>query len=46
MLKLDEYCRKHYHQTVARIPPYVIGILLGWLLYKTKDRKIDINRVG
>lgn len=32
-------------ETFARIPPYMIGILLGWLLHKTKDRRIDINRV-
>ncbi|KAK4008049.1 hypothetical protein OUZ56_013206 [Daphnia magna] len=44
MQKLDEYCRKHYHQTIARIPPYVMGILLGWLLHKNKDSKININR--
>ncbi|XP_057375604.2 nose resistant to fluoxetine protein 6-like [Daphnia carinata] len=44
MQKLNEYCRKHYHLTIARIPPYVMGILLGWLLHKTKDRKIQINK--
>ncbi|XP_046643543.1 nose resistant to fluoxetine protein 6-like [Daphnia pulicaria] len=44
MLKLNEYCRKHYHHTIARIPPYIIGILLGWYLHKIKDTKINLNK--
>jgi hypothetical protein len=42
---MDEYFDKHYSDTSARIPSYLIGILLGWLLHKTKDRKILINKV-
>lgn len=46
MLKLNEYCRKHYHHTIARIPPYILGILLGWFLHKKKDTEINLNKVG
>uniref|UniRef100_A0A0P5Y8E9 Nose resistant to fluoxetine protein n=1 Tax=Daphnia magna TaxID=35525 RepID=A0A0P5Y8E9_9CRUS len=44
VLKIDAYADKHYVQTSARFPSYLIGILLGWLLYKTKDQKIHINK--
>jgi hypothetical protein len=43
--KMDTYYDKHYTDTTARIPPYLIGILLGWLLHKTQGRKIYINKV-
>ena len=43
--RIDDYCHYHYYQTYARIPPYIIGILLGWILHNVKDRKININRV-
>ncbi|XP_046631179.1 nose resistant to fluoxetine protein 6-like isoform X4 [Daphnia pulicaria] len=42
--KMDTYYDKHYTDTTARIPPYLIGILLGWLLHTTKGRKIYINK--
>ncbi|XP_045034184.1 nose resistant to fluoxetine protein 6 isoform X2 [Daphnia magna] len=42
--RIDVYSQLHYMETFARIPPYMIGILLGWLLHKTKDRRIHINR--
>ncbi|KAI9551728.1 hypothetical protein GHT06_022064 [Daphnia sinensis] len=44
MLKINAYAEKHYMNTFARFPTYIIGILLGWLLHKTKDKKIRINK--
>jgi ABC-type methionine transport system permease subunit len=43
--KIDVYVDKHYSEIFARMPPYLIGILLGLLLYKTKDKTIHINKV-
>ncbi|XP_059353377.1 nose resistant to fluoxetine protein 6-like [Daphnia carinata] len=43
-LKIDIYADKHYAETFARFPSYIIGILLGWLLYKTKNKTIHINK--
>ncbi|XP_057379361.1 nose resistant to fluoxetine protein 6-like isoform X1 [Daphnia carinata] len=42
--RIDVYSQRHYMETFARIPPYMIGILLGWLLHKTKDKRIHINK--
>ncbi|XP_057379363.1 nose resistant to fluoxetine protein 6-like isoform X1 [Daphnia carinata] len=44
LVKLDAFANKHYLDTFARMPPYIIGILLGWLLHKTKNKKIHINK--
>lgn len=44
ILKLDEFANKHYLETFARMPPYIIGILLGWLLHKTRNKNIHINK--
>lgn len=38
-LKANEYFRDHYMQTYARFPPYLIGILVGWILYNTNQKK-------
>lgn len=45
MAKFDEYARLHYVKTYARISPYLIGILLGWLLHKTKAQTLQMNKV-
>ena len=29
----------------TRLPAYLVGILLGWILHRTKDLTIFINRV-
>ncbi|XP_046631188.1 nose resistant to fluoxetine protein 6-like isoform X2 [Daphnia pulicaria] len=42
--EINVYADKHYSETFARMPPYLIGILLGLLLYKTKDKTIHINK--
>ena len=45
--KISDYCHLFYHPTYTRISPYLIGILLGYLLHKTKDRGVvQINKVG
>lgn len=43
--RLEEFADKHYTQTLARMPPYIIGILLGCFLHQTNDKKIHINKV-
>ena len=40
---INKYFRNFYFQTFCRMPPYVIGILLGWLLYRTKDKAMNIQ---
>ena len=36
----------YYRQTYCRLPPYIIGILLGCLLHRTKDREnIQLKKV-
>ena len=46
MERVNDYISLHYARTYARIPVYLIGILLGWLLHNTKNLKIHINRVN
>ena len=43
--KVDEFFKYHYLQTHSRIPPYIIGILLGWILHQIKNKNIYINGV-
>ena len=45
MKKIAAYAQLHYVNTFARIPSYIIGILLGWLLHKTKARTFHMNKV-
>lgn len=45
MAKLDEYCTKVYLQTYTRFPAYLLGILLGWILDRTRNKKLIINKV-
>ena len=39
------YYSDYYYQMWTRSPPYLIGILLGFLLHQTKNKKIFINKV-
>ena len=39
------YYSDYYYQMWTRSPPYLIGILLGFLLHQTKNKKILINKV-
>ncbi|XP_059352860.1 nose resistant to fluoxetine protein 6-like isoform X2 [Daphnia carinata] len=34
----------YYVQTWTRFPPYILGIMLGWLLHKTKNRTLKLNK--
>ena len=43
--KIDDYVLNHYMETFSRIPPYLIGILLGWHLHMRKNEKIRIHKV-
>ncbi|XP_046631169.1 nose resistant to fluoxetine protein 6-like isoform X3 [Daphnia pulicaria] len=42
--RIDDYVLNHYMETFSRIPPYLIGILLGWLLHMKKNKKITIHK--
>lgn len=35
----------YYVQMWTRFPPYLFGILLGWILYRTKNSKVNMNKV-
>ena len=39
------YSIKYYIQTWTRAPPYILGILLGWLVHTTKNKQIKFNKV-
>ena len=36
---------KYYIQMWTRFPPYLAGILLGWILHQTRNISIVINKV-
>lgn len=36
----------NYVKPWCRFSPYIIGILLGYILYTTKDRPVKINPVS
>ncbi|XP_057379360.1 nose resistant to fluoxetine protein 6-like [Daphnia carinata] len=42
--RIDDYVHNHYLDTFSRIPAYLIGILLGWILHNTKNRKVYMNK--
>ena len=41
----DKYFQLYYIKTYARIPPYLIGIILGWLIHNTRSTKIQMEKV-
>ena len=45
MNNIDTYCAVYYNQVYARIPPYLVGIILGSFLHWTKDRKLNWSPV-
>jgi len=42
--KIDDYWYYFYIQTYCRLPPYIIGILLGWLLHKSNAKDLVISQ--
>ena len=40
------YNNDYYVQMWTRFPPYLVGILLGYLLHHTKNKKVVINKVN
>ena len=34
-----------YNQMWNRFPPYLLGILIGWILHITKNKTITVNKV-
>ena len=45
MKQAPEYTALHYVKTLNRLTPYLIGILLGWILHRTKNSKLFITKV-
>jgi len=47
LAKFNEYWHLFYVQTYARISPYILGILLGWMLHNIQMRRgtIKMNKV-
>lgn len=39
------YFDDYYIQMWARSPPYILGILLGWILNCTKKSKVEMSKV-
>ena len=37
--------QNYYVQMWARIPPYLFGIILGWILHRTKNAHLKLNKV-
>ncbi len=42
---VEVYGKMNYSQVYTRIPPYLLGILLGWIIHITKNKNFNINRV-
>ena len=36
----------YYAQTYVRAQPYIYGILIGYVLFKMRGKKLDIHWVG
>lgn len=43
--KVSEYFQSYYAQTLNRLAPYLVGILLGWILNRTRNLKLVIQKV-
>ncbi len=43
--QLPKYFQYYYTRTLNRIPAYLVGIMLGWILHRTKNSKILILKV-
>ena len=41
-----DFKRKYYSQAWTRAPPYMVGILMGWFLHKTKRTQLYFSRVS
>lgn len=41
---VTDYFKYYYTQPHVRIPPYIIGIGLGYFIFKTKGVKIEISK--
>ncbi len=46
MKMASEYLQSYHVDPFARCPPYLIGILLGWILHKTKNSNVYLNKVN
>ncbi|CAH0585974.1 unnamed protein product [Chrysodeixis includens] len=44
--EFSDYLRKYYFNTLARAPPFFIGMVYGYLLYLCKDKKIRISKIN
>ena len=46
MKRNPKYMAYYYINTLTRCPPYLVGILLGWMLNRAKSRNLTIKKVG
>lgn len=44
-LLTTKYFTKHYTSTHIRASPWFLGVALGYIIYKTKDQKVIIQKV-
>ena len=40
-----EYSYYYYDKPWTRVPPYLIGILVGWYLFRTRKSQITLPKV-
>lgn len=45
MSKASFYMTSYYMQTYLRLPPYILGILLGYVIHKNKGSQYPLKMV-
>ena len=40
-----DYGNVIYQKPYVRIPPYLVGVILGYIMYRLRDRRVVIPRV-
>lgn len=45
IVRSENYTKHYYAQPYTRIGPWLVGLLLGYLFYQLRDRKVKINRI-
>ncbi|XP_026734523.1 O-acyltransferase like protein-like isoform X2 [Trichoplusia ni] len=46
LAEFTDYLKYYYFNTLARAPPFFIGMVYGYLLYLCKDKKIRISKIS
>ncbi|KAJ8731684.1 hypothetical protein PYW07_004848 [Mythimna separata] len=46
IMQFQSYVQRYYLNTLARAPPFFVGMIYGYLLYLCKDKKIRISKLN